>query len=102
MDPPRYRLDVDGLVGSPPTLDVEAIRDRPGTSVLMTMECAGNGRARLLPRPVSEPGSSRRSAPPGGPVRPLAPILRESSLRDDAVEVVFTRGGPRSRARRRA
>ena len=33
------------------------------------MECAGGGRARLAPRPVSARGTTRRSAAPSGPER---------------------------------
>jgi sulfane dehydrogenase subunit SoxC len=90
LDPAEYRLLVDGLVGTPLTLDLEAIRRRPTTSLLVTMECAGNGRARLSPRPVSQPwlvdavGTARWTG------TPLAPILREAGLRDEATEVVFT------------
>ena len=90
LDPARYRLDVDGLVGTPLTLDLEAIRLRPSTSVLMTMECAGNGRARLLPRPVSQPWLVEAVGTARWTGTPLAPILREAGLRDDAVEIVFT------------
>jgi DMSO/TMAO reductase YedYZ molybdopterin-dependent catalytic subunit len=90
LDPAGFRLVVDGLVDSPLTLDLEAIRRRPCVSLLVTLECAGNGRARLLPRPISQPwlvdavGTARWTG------TPLAPILREAGLRDEAAEVVFT------------
>jgi sulfane dehydrogenase subunit SoxC len=90
VDPAAFRLVVDGLVDSPLSLDLDAIRGRPRTSTVVTLECAGNGRARLLPRPVSQPwlveavGTSRWTG------TPLAPLLREAGMRGDAVDVVFT------------
>ena len=90
LDPAGFRLVIDGLVDTPLTLDLETIRRRPRISLTVTMECAGNGRARLLPRPISQPwlvdavGTARWTG------TPLAPILREAGLRDDVVELVFT------------
>ena len=55
IDPSGFRLTIDGLVDTPLSLDLEAIRRRPRRSRTVTLECAGNGRAGLLPRPVSQP-----------------------------------------------
>ena len=55
IDPAGFRLVVDGLVDTPLSLDLDAIRRRPRVSAVVTLECAGNGRAGLLPRPVSQP-----------------------------------------------
>src|SRR4029453_14024040 len=50
-----WRLTVDGSVGRPRTLGLAELRAMPQRTVRVTMECAGNGRARLNPRPVSQP-----------------------------------------------
>lgn len=90
LDPAAFRLVVDGVVDSPLSLDLDAIRARPRASTVVTLECAGNGRARLRPRPVSQPwlveavGTSRWTG------TPLAPLLREAGMAHDAVDVVFT------------
>jgi sulfane dehydrogenase subunit SoxC len=90
VDPDAFRLVVDGLVETPLSLDLDALRSRPRVSTVVTLECAGNGRARLHPRPVSQPwlveavGTSRWTG------TPLAPLLREAGLLDGAVDVVFT------------
>ncbi|PZS25953.1 MAG: sulfite oxidase [Pseudonocardiales bacterium] len=90
VDPATYRLTVDGLVDTALTLDLDNLRSRPKVSMVVTFECAGNGRARLLPRPVSQPwlveavGNSRWTG------TPLAPLLREASLHDRALDIVFT------------
>jgi len=90
VDPASYQLTVGGLVTSALSLDLDAIRSRRQVSSVVTLECAGNGRARLHPRPVSQPwlveavGTSRWTG------TPLAPLLREVGLTSGAVDVVFT------------
>jgi DMSO/TMAO reductase YedYZ molybdopterin-dependent catalytic subunit len=90
VDPAAWRLEVDGLVERPLSLDLASLRARPDAEVVSTMECAGNGRARLEPRPVSQPwlleavGTGR-----WGGVR-LRDVLAEAGVSDGAVEVLFT------------
>ena len=85
-----WRVDVGGLVERELSLSVADLRVREEVTRTVTMECAGNGRARLSPRPVSQPwlheavGSMRWTG------TPLSAVLREAGVRDDAVEVVFT------------
>jgi DMSO/TMAO reductase YedYZ molybdopterin-dependent catalytic subunit len=55
----------------------------------VTMECAGNGRARLTPRPISQPWITEAVGTAEWTGTPLAPLLEEAGLEDDAVEVVF-------------
>ena len=56
------------------TLSFDDLKQRPRAEATVTMECAGNGRARLDPRPVSQPwlleavGTARWA---GTPLRPL-------------------------------
>jgi DMSO/TMAO reductase YedYZ molybdopterin-dependent catalytic subunit len=56
----------------------------------VTMECAGNGRGRLTPRPVSQPWLDEAIGTAEWTGTPLAPILEEAGLDDAAVEVVFS------------
>jgi DMSO/TMAO reductase YedYZ molybdopterin-dependent catalytic subunit len=90
VDPGTFALTLDGLVDSPMSLALNDLRARPQVSTLVTMECAGNGRARLLPRPVSQPWLVEAVGTARWTGTPLALLLREAGLRDDAVEVVFT------------
>src|SRR3954452_17433835 len=53
IDPASYALRVDGLVRTPLELTLDELRRRPAVSIPVMMECAGSGRARLDPRPVS-------------------------------------------------
>src|SRR2546421_207526 len=55
VDPQTWRLTVDGHVASELSLDLDAVRGLPSHEVVATMECAGNGRAHLAPRPISQP-----------------------------------------------
>jgi DMSO/TMAO reductase YedYZ molybdopterin-dependent catalytic subunit len=88
VDPGDWRLTVRGEREL--TLDLEELERRPRAELTVTMECAGNGRARLDPRPVSQPwlleavGTARW----GG--TPLRPLLEEAGVGESAVEVLFT------------
>ncbi|MFN2468719.1 MAG: sulfite oxidase [Gaiellaceae bacterium] len=90
VDPATWRLGLRGLVERELTLTLADLRARPRAEVVATMECAGNGRARLEPRPYSQPwlweavGTGRWAG------AALAPLLREAGVRDGAAEVVFT------------
>src|SRR5215217_6402769 len=52
---PDFRLHVDGEVNQVVSLSMDDLRALPSQTHRVTMECAGNGRARLEPRPVSQP-----------------------------------------------
>jgi sulfane dehydrogenase subunit SoxC len=88
VDPDAWRLTVRGEREL--SLSLEELKQRPRVELTVTMECAGNGRARLDPRPVSQPwlleavGTARW----GG--TPLRPLLEEAGVGEGAVEVLFT------------
>jgi sulfane dehydrogenase subunit SoxC len=50
-----WRLEVTGNVERQLSLSLDDIRSRTPRTIPVTMECAGNGRARLSPRPISNP-----------------------------------------------
>jgi DMSO/TMAO reductase YedYZ molybdopterin-dependent catalytic subunit len=54
------------------------------------MECAGNGRARLDPRPVSQPWLNEAIGTARWRGAPLRPLLEEAGLPDGTVEILFT------------
>lgn len=85
-----WQLTVDGSVARPLSLDLGDLRRRPAVTTTVTLECAGNGRATLRPRPVSQPWLREAVGNARWTGTPLAPILEEAGLTDDAVEVVFT------------
>jgi DMSO/TMAO reductase YedYZ molybdopterin-dependent catalytic subunit len=90
VDPSTWRLRLDGLVDRPLELDLDDIRARPRRTVPVTLECAGNGRARLRPRPLSNPWLLEAIGTAEWTGTSLGPILDEAGLRDDAIELAFT------------
>ena len=49
LDEASWRLAVHGEAGSPLSLSVAELRQMPATTVTVTLECAGNGRAFFDP-----------------------------------------------------
>ena len=90
VDPQKWRLEIDGLVERPLSLSLEEVWARPAVEVAVTMECAGNGRARLEPRPVSQPWLLEAVSTARWRGTPLAPLLEEAGVREKAVEALFT------------
>src|SRR5262245_57674163 len=55
IDPDRWRLNIGGSVLNPLELDLDHLRALSRVTIPVTLECAGNGRAHLNPRPLSQP-----------------------------------------------
>ena len=89
-DPDAWRLEIGGSVDSPLSLSLDDLRARDAVTMPVTLECAGNGRARLEPRPLSQPWLTEAVGNAEWTGVPLAPLLAEAGLRDEAVELVFT------------
>jgi sulfane dehydrogenase subunit SoxC len=83
-DAATHVLEVDGLVRRPLRLDLAALRERPRVTRRVTMECAGNGRALLEPRPVSQPWLVEAVGTAEWTGTPLAPLLREAGVGGEA------------------
>ncbi len=90
LDATKWRLRIGGLVSRPLSLGLEDIKARPSVTIPVTMECAGNGRALLSPRPVSQPWLVEAIGTAEWTGTPLKGILEEAGLKDHAVEVLFT------------
>lgn len=91
VDPATFALTVEGRITRPLTFSLDDLRARPPVELEVTMECAGNGRALLDgPRPLSQPWLAEAIGTGAWTGTPLAPILSEAGLDDDAVEIVFT------------
>jgi sulfane dehydrogenase subunit SoxC len=90
VDPERWRLELSGRVERPVTLTLDELKSLPARTLAVTLECAGNGRALLEPRPVSQPWLRDAVGTAEWTGTPLAPLLREAGLAGDAAEVVFT------------
>ncbi|MGH9026392.1 MAG: sulfite oxidase [Acidimicrobiia bacterium] len=90
VDVSSWSLEVGGAVERPLRLSLEELRARPARSVTITMECAGNGRARLEPRPLSQPWLVEAVGTARWTGVPLRSLLDEVGLQPGTVDVVFT------------
>jgi sulfane dehydrogenase subunit SoxC len=88
VDAADWRLAVSGQREL--SFGLDELRARPALEVTATMECAGNGRARLEPRAISQPWLLEAVGTGRWTGTPLAPLLQEAGLGDGAVEVLFT------------
>jgi DMSO/TMAO reductase YedYZ molybdopterin-dependent catalytic subunit len=90
IDPTSYELPIEGRVRRPLRLTLDDIKARPAVTMPVMMECAGIGRAHLSPRPLSAPWHDEAIGCAQWKGTPLAPILKEAGLLDDAVEILFS------------
>jgi sulfane dehydrogenase subunit SoxC len=90
VDPSQWELVVGGHVRQPLTLTLDDIKRRPAVTRAVTLECAGNGRANLSPRPVSQPWLFEAVGNAEWTGTPLRSLLEAAGPLDGAVDVVFT------------
>jgi DMSO/TMAO reductase YedYZ molybdopterin-dependent catalytic subunit len=90
VDESEWRLAVGGRVGSELSLSLGELRARPAVTRTVTMECAGNGRAWLDPRPVSQPWLLEAVGTAEWTGVAVRDLLDEAGAGDGAVEVLFT------------
>lgn len=90
VDPDAYALSVEGAVERPLSLSLKDLAARPQRTETVTMECAGNGRARIRPRAVSQPWLHEAVGTAAWSGVSVGDLLEEAGVVDDAVEVVFT------------
>jgi DMSO/TMAO reductase YedYZ molybdopterin-dependent catalytic subunit len=89
VDNATWELAVGGRVTRPRRFTLEELRARPSMSMAVTMECAGNGRALLEPRPLSQPWLNEAVGTAQWTGTPLAPLLDEVGVDERAVDVAF-------------
>jgi DMSO/TMAO reductase YedYZ molybdopterin-dependent catalytic subunit len=85
-----WRLNIGGEVATPLVLDLDTVRSFPRSTIRVTMECAGNGRAHLTPRPISQPWLVEAVGTAEWTGTPLRHLLTEAGPLSSAVDVVFT------------
>jgi sulfane dehydrogenase subunit SoxC len=90
VDASAWRLTVDGEVDRPLSLALDDLRALPSTEVVCTMECAGNGRALLEPRPISQPWLLEAVGTGSWRGVPLRTVLEQAGPGETAVDVVAT------------
>src|SRR5215204_243889 len=90
VDAETWQLEVGGLVEKPLTLTLTEVRARPARTMPVTLECAGNGRALIEPRPMSQPWLQGAVGTAEWTGTPLAPLLGEAGVAAEAKEIVFS------------
>jgi DMSO/TMAO reductase YedYZ molybdopterin-dependent catalytic subunit len=90
VDAAAWRLVVDGEVERPLELSLDSLRERPSVELAATMECAGNGRAGLLPHVDSQPWLHEAVGTGSWRGVRLSDLLEDAGVSDSAVEVLFT------------
>jgi DMSO/TMAO reductase YedYZ molybdopterin-dependent catalytic subunit len=89
VDGADWSLFIRGRVQRSLQLSLAGIRSRPARTLTVTMECAGNGRALMQPRPVSQPWLVEAIGTAEWTGTPLRPLLEEVGILADAKEVLF-------------
>ena len=90
LDLNSFRLVVDGRVDKPLTFTLDEIKQMPAQTLTVTMECAGNGRALLAPRRISQPWLNEAIGTAEWTGVPVRFLLDAAGLGPDTVEIVFT------------
>ncbi|MGH2884452.1 MAG: sulfite oxidase [Solirubrobacteraceae bacterium] len=89
VDPATWRLTVGGRVRRELSLSLDDLRRRPAVTRAVTLECAGNGRAHLSPRPVSQPWLLEAVGTAEWTGTSLRGLLEEAGADRHTVEVLF-------------
>jgi sulfane dehydrogenase subunit SoxC len=94
VDPATWRLSIGGCVRKSVRLTMDEIRARPRRTIRVTLECAGNGRGWLSPRPVSLPWLGEAIGTAEWTGTPLRGVLEDAGVKANVAEIVF-RGADR-------
>jgi DMSO/TMAO reductase YedYZ molybdopterin-dependent catalytic subunit len=82
-------ISIAGAVGKPFDLRADAILSMPSRTLLMTMECAGNGRSDLQPEVQGEPWAFGAVSTAEWTGVPLCDVLAEAGLQPGVREILF-------------
>jgi DMSO/TMAO reductase YedYZ molybdopterin-dependent catalytic subunit len=89
LDPAAFRLNVGGLVDRPLSLSLADLRQMPSRTLVVTLECAGNGRTGFTPPPDGEKWDLGAVSTAEWTGVPLVEVLDRAGVRAGATEVVF-------------
>jgi len=89
IDIATWHLVVDGHVHKMLSLTMQELQQRPVQTLRVTLECAGDGRGLLQPRPTSQPWLSGAVGTAEWLGTPLRPLLEEAGIGDDVREILF-------------
>jgi DMSO/TMAO reductase YedYZ molybdopterin-dependent catalytic subunit len=89
LDPAPWRLTVNGLVERPLRLALPDLHNMRSETLVVTLECAGNGRSRFDPPIEGEKWNLGAVSTAEWTGVPLAEVLDRAGLKADATEILF-------------
>jgi len=89
LDPSTWRLAVGGLVERPLALSLGELHNMRSQRLVVTLECAGNGRSLLSPPVEGEPWGLGAVSTAEWAGVPLSDVLDRAGLKPEAHEVIF-------------
>ena len=87
--PPIWRLNVGGLVERPLSLSLHDLKNMRSQTLVVTLECAGNGRSLLDPPIEGEKWDLGAVSTAEWTGVPLAEVLERAGIKAGAREVLF-------------
>jgi DMSO/TMAO reductase YedYZ molybdopterin-dependent catalytic subunit len=88
LDATTHLVQVGGAVERPRAWSLADLRSRPSSHLAVTLECAGNGRSMVEPKPPGTPWRLGATGSAWFEGVPLEALLDESGPAGDAVEVL--------------
>ncbi len=89
IDGEKWRLTVDGSVKRRLQFSLKEIQDLPKRIETVTMECAGNGRIGMIPRPEGVPWAYGATGTAKFIGTPLGRLLEQANPLPEACEALF-------------
>jgi DMSO/TMAO reductase YedYZ molybdopterin-dependent catalytic subunit len=89
LDPSIWRISVGGLVERPLTLSLQDLKKMRSHTIVVTLECAGNGRSLLDPPIEGEKWELGAVSTAEWTGVPLAEVLERAGIKAGACEVLF-------------
>jgi DMSO/TMAO reductase YedYZ molybdopterin-dependent catalytic subunit len=89
LDPDTYRLSVGGAVDRRLSLGLRDLRNMPSQTMVVTLECAGNGRTLFDPPVPGEKWNLGAVSTAEWTGVPLVEVLDRAGVRSEAREVLF-------------
>ena len=84
-----WTVRVSGRVSEPLEATLAEIKQLPQKTLTVTLECAGNGRAKLSPRSQSQPWENGAVGTAEWTGTPLRYLLERAGVTADAVDIAF-------------
>lgn len=89
LDKATWRLEVTGAVDRTLEMSLAELQALGETEITLLMECAGNGRASMQPRPPGTPWRFGAVSTARFAGVPLKAVIEQAGLQDQVLEILF-------------